>query len=602
MPGVVLPEGDAPAGLWDALTAQVIARGFSVTRTDPAPAWGMTTFGDVRRVDVAPGLSPAMACHTLAHELRHIATDHGTRRDVSRGVLEAEADGIAYLVTTAAGMAGSFSADYLTGWTGGDPAVVRATAARVVATASRCSTPSASPSPTPPTPPGRTGPPTPPPIPPADRPGGRAPTPGPHPAAPPAPTTEPTRGDPMTPTLSSTTWTPAVDLADLTRAAVAAAIPDLTWAEELDPVATRLADALGLREVTRAAVGATVADRDLISVEAVDPGGRSRGPRRRRRRRRPAGRGRRVHPPPVTSPAPRTTAAGLSAGSATLAGRARWGRGDRMTHPNTAGGQDPPAEAALRAVLADAAAFYRARLLQGGEPAVGLLRGRGLIDLAVDTPAGLRWRFGYAPDGGHHLLTHLRGLGHPDPVTVAAGLAARTGRRGLVDVLRDRLVVPLRDDTGVVGFAGRRLSEPFATATWVSPKWLNTATTTLYRKSSHLYGLTEQADLLTAGRGRVVLVEGPLDAVAVSLAGHVGLAAGGTALTGDHAARLRALTGPGRPLHVAYDGDLPGQAATVRAALILAGWEAVQVFLAPGEDPASILNGYGPRGLRRALT
>jgi len=88
----------------------------------------------------------------------------------------------------------------------------------------------------------------------------------------------------------------------------------------------------------------------------------------------------------------------------------------------------------------------------------------------------------------------------------------------------------------------------------------------------------------------------------VSLAGHVGLAAGGTALTADHAARLRAVTGPGRPLHVAYDGDPAGQAATVRAALILAGAPAMQVFLAPGEDPASILNGYGPRGLRRALT
>jgi len=273
-----------------------------------------------------------------------------------------------------------------------------------------------------------------------------------------------------------------------------------------------------------------------------------------------------------------------------------------MTHPRSGGGQDPPAEAALRAVLADAAAFYRARLLEGGDPAVGLLRGRGLIDLAVDTPAGLRWRFGYAPDGGHHLLTHLRGLGHPDALTVAAGLAAQTESRGLVDVLRDRLVVPLRDEAGVVGFAGRRLSEPLADATWVPPKWLNTATTALYRKSLHLYGLAEQADLLAAGPGRVVLVEGPLDAVAVSLAGHVGLAAGGTALTPDHAARLRAVTGPGRPLHVAYDGDPAGQAATVRAALILAGHPAVQVFLAPGEDPASILNGYGPRGLRRALT
>jgi len=178
----------------------------------------------------------------------------------------------------------------------------------------------------------------------------------------------------------------------------------------------------------------------------------------------------------------------------------RPGGPSRMLPTMTPTRPDGPAvaEPTLRAVLADAAGWYRGQLLAGAEPAVGLLRGRGLIDLAVDTPAGLRWRFGYAPDGGHHLLTHLRGLGHPDALTVAAGLAAQTESRGLVDVLRDRLVVPLRDEAGVVGFAGRRLSEPLADATWVPPKWLNTATTALYRKSLHLYGLAEQP---TSSRG-----------------------------------------------------------------------------------------------------
>ena len=261
------------------------------------------------------------------------------------------------------------------------------------------------------------------------------------------------------------------------------------------------------------------------------------------------------------------------------------------------------AEPALRAVLADAAGWYRAQLLTGVEAAVGLLRGRGLIDLAVDTPAGVRWQFGYAPGGfGGHLLTrHLQARGHPDAVIAAAGLATTRSTGGLVDVLRDRLVAPLRDGGGVVGFTGRRLTEPLATVERVAPKWLNTATTALYRKSQHLHGLAEQADLVAAGRGQVVLVEGALDAVAVSLAGHIGLAAGGTALTVDHAAQLRAVTGPGRPLHIAYDSDPAGQAATLRAAGLLAGWDAVQVFLPPGHDPASILNGHGTRGLRRTL-
>lgn len=135
-PAIPLPEGDAPTGLWDGLREQVETHGYTVTRDDPAPAWGRTRYA-ARRVDIAPDLSPAMACHTLAHELGHIAADHEIRHDVARGVREAEADGIAYLLTTAAGLPGTFTVNYVTGWTGGDPAIVRATATRVVAIAAQ---------------------------------------------------------------------------------------------------------------------------------------------------------------------------------------------------------------------------------------------------------------------------------------------------------------------------------------------------------------------------------------------------------------------------------------------------------------------------------
>jgi len=135
-PAMRLADGEAPAGLWDALVEQVQARGFTVGGEDPAPALGVTRYA-TRRVDVAPGLSPAMACHVLAHELGHIAADHETRREVARGVREAEADGIAHLVTTTAGLPGHVTVDYVTGWTNGDPAIVRATAARVVTAAAQ---------------------------------------------------------------------------------------------------------------------------------------------------------------------------------------------------------------------------------------------------------------------------------------------------------------------------------------------------------------------------------------------------------------------------------------------------------------------------------
>ncbi len=267
----------------------------------------------------------------------------------------------------------------------------------------------------------------------------------------------------------------------------------------------------------------------------------------------------------------------------------------------------------LRAALEEAAGWYRVRLVAARPAAVvGVLRDRGLADLAVATPAGLRWRMGYAPGGVSRteLVEHLRRCGFGAEEMVAAGLATpahqgtRTGAdrgrwgNGVVDVLRHRLVVPLVDARGVVGFTARRLSDDNPAV----PKWVNTATTALYRKGEHLLGLAQLADQLAAGRGLVVLVEGAVDAIAVDLAGHIGLAAGGTSLTAAHAAQLRdAAAATGGPLLVAYDGDRSGREATLRAADLLGGLDAHAVRLPDGQDPADILVAAGARGLRRAL-
>jgi DNA primase len=267
--------------------------------------------------------------------------------------------------------------------------------------------------------------------------------------------------------------------------------------------------------------------------------------------------------------------------------------------PSEVSGADE-SEADLRAVLVEAAAWYRDRLLsQRPSRVLRLLGDRGLADLSVDTPAGVRWQLGYTPTGRNdRLVSDLRTRGYPDGVLVAAGLAVGGLDGGLVDFFRNRLVVPLRDRGGVVGFTGRRLDDRREQI----PKWLNTPTTALYRKGAHVIGLTEQADLIADGRGRVVLVEGPFDAIAVHLAGDVGLAAGGTALTAEQVAQLVAVTGLDRPLHVAYDPDGAGHTATVRAAHLLGGTPTVQVLLPAGQDPAELLAAHGGRALRRALS
>ena len=141
----VAPEllaGSAPESLWERLVGLVEADGFVVERGDCRGANGYTRFDD-RVVRVRDDVEPAQAVKTMAHELGHIRADHETRfvdtyyRSVDcRGVAEIEAESIAYLVTSAAGLdVGSHSVPYVAGWSGGDPALLRATACRVLATA-----------------------------------------------------------------------------------------------------------------------------------------------------------------------------------------------------------------------------------------------------------------------------------------------------------------------------------------------------------------------------------------------------------------------------------------------------------------------------------
>src|SRR5207248_4311950 len=100
-----LLEGEAPAGLWDSLAAQVAAAGFTLTRSEIAGgANGVTNFAD-RTVTVAAHLSPAQGAKTLAHELAHVAMHTGTEYATGcRGQAEVEAESVAYILCQAAGL------------------------------------------------------------------------------------------------------------------------------------------------------------------------------------------------------------------------------------------------------------------------------------------------------------------------------------------------------------------------------------------------------------------------------------------------------------------------------------------------------------------
>ena len=243
-----------------------------------------------------------------------------------------------------------------------------------------------------------------------------------------------------------------------------------------------------------------------------------------------------------------------------------------------------------------AQSFFQSRLAGSWVP--GYLTARGFAD-------GIqrRWQAGHAPASWDALTRHLRALGFPDPLLEAAGLARRSRRGTLIDTFRNRAMLPIRSGDGtVIAFIGRAPDPPGRGV----PKYLNSPQTALYDKSEVLFGLWEARAALAAG-ARPVIVEGPLDAIAVTTAGHgrfAGVAPCGTALTARHAGALSPGGGPGEPgILVAFDPDPAGRRAAVRAYHLLSQvtTDTSAVILPPGQDPAQILTSNGPEALATIL-
>ena len=228
------------------------------------------------------------------------------------------------------------------------------------------------------------------------------------------------------------------------------------------------------------------------------------------------------------------------------------------------GGYVPGQEQSQRRRLIDAhraaAEFYAERL--GGSdaaPARAFLAERGfeLADIQ-------RFGVGYSPKAWEDLTRHLRGRGFTDSELITAGLS-REGNRGTRDRFRGRLMWPIRDLSGdVIAFGARKLDPEDD-----GPKYLNTPETSLFRKSTVLYG-ADLAKREIAQRRQAVIVEGYTDVMACHLAGvQTAVATCGTSFGEDHTKVLRrlimdsdAFTGE---VIFTFDGDAAGQRAAQRA-------------------------------------
>jgi len=130
-----LLAGDETFGLWDALSAQVKAAGYTLERGDCSGANGRTDHS-VRTVRVRDNVSEAQATKTLAHELTHVILHPDTVAYLQcRDRSEVEAESVAFLVCQAAGLTtDGYSFPYVARWADGNSRMVQDTAGRVIAT------------------------------------------------------------------------------------------------------------------------------------------------------------------------------------------------------------------------------------------------------------------------------------------------------------------------------------------------------------------------------------------------------------------------------------------------------------------------------------
>jgi DNA primase len=242
----------------------------------------------------------------------------------------------------------------------------------------------------------------------------------------------------------------------------------------------------------------------------------------------------------------------------------------------------------LVAVSEAAAAFFRGALRgpDGTRPR-DYLAERGIRPDTIE-----RFGLGYAPGGGDVLARHLRAQALPVDDAVTAGLVMRRASGGLLDRFRDRLIFPIADLRGrVIAFGGRVLPGTPTTGD-PPPKYLNSPESPIFHKSRNLYGLALARDAIRE-RGRVAVVEGYLDVIAVAQAG-IGevVAPLGTALTVDQLAIVSRFT---ERVIACFDGDPAGRRAAARSfpAFIDAGLWGRGVFLPAGDDPDTFVRAHG---------
>ena len=251
--------------------------------------------------------------------------------------------------------------------------------------------------------------------------------------------------------------------------------------------------------------------------------------------------------------------------------------------------------ATLGEVVEWAAAFFEAELRSGrGTAARAYLDQRG-----ISAASRAEFRIGYAPADRHALRDALAAKGASVEAMCETGLLIHgEGIAVPYDRFRDRIMFPISDRNGrTIAFGGRALAKD------AQAKYLNSPETPLFHKGAGLFS-HHRARKAAHDKGRVIVVEGYIDVVAMHAAGFPETVATlGTALTEDQAGLLWQMAP--QPI-LCFDGDKAGRKAAYRAAemalpLVTAERTFGFALLPGGQDPDELIRTSGAGAMSEAL-
>jgi DNA primase len=256
---------------------------------------------------------------------------------------------------------------------------------------------------------------------------------------------------------------------------------------------------------------------------------------------------------------------------------------------------------ALLDACSAAGAFFEKML---AHPAAGAAARAYLEERGFTTESVRQFQIGFAPDGWDNLLASGIARKHPAPLLATAGLVKPRERGdGFYDTFRNRLMFPIRDETGrVIAFGGRVMpgSQDPAHSAAPAAKYLNSPETPLFSKSRSIFGLDLAKQKIVESR-TVAVVEGYTDVVMAHQFGATNVVSIlGTAMTEQHVQILRRFADR---IVLLFDADAAGDNAVNRAVELFLS-QPIEIAIASlpdGLDPDEFLLQHGTEKFNEIL-